>query len=550
MEWTDQIDDPESARLYRFDAIAEYLRATARSNPLFIVIEDLQQADEQTRLLIEFLAYQINKMHISLMATVRTQAGEWSNGLSDTLANLGRIPSFIRISLDRLDRSTVHRYLETVGATINRDIADHLYDRTLGLPFFVAEIASQMLAGRSHGEIPESIREAIGARLRELSPDCRRMLSVAAILGRAFTYRNLLLVGDCDADFLNASIEEATANGFFELDPENAEGFRFTHELFFEVILTKLSEIGKYELYARAAGALEKAYGIDAETHAAEILNHISKAGPLAAMWLAKCEAESGNLESARSLLNEHLERSRADRGSHREEGKALLHASHMRAGLELDSIWLEVAEGEIESIRATGEALPFLDHELISIEAALAWAKGDAASARDAYQAMRGLDKDIDIAMVIHVARAASVAGLTKEALDLHRRYRDRCRKAGYLPTVAWHNYEIAGLLCKIDDDHPPGEAHEVLKEAHSICIDLGMPPLLKRVEVLALLSTGRTNKEIATELFISAKTVRNHVSHIFAKLGVGNRTEAAAAGMGAGIDSGSGAPRGAQSQ
>ena len=103
MEWTDQIDDPESARLYRFDAIAEYLRATARSNPLFIVIEDLQQADEQTRLLIEFLAYQINKMHISLMATVRTQAGEWSNGLSDTLANLGRIPSFIRISLDRLD---------------------------------------------------------------------------------------------------------------------------------------------------------------------------------------------------------------------------------------------------------------------------------------------------------------------------------------------------------------------------------------------------------------------------------------------------------------
>ena len=267
-------------------------------------------------------------------------------------------------------------------------------------------------------------------------------------------------------------------------------------------------------------------------------------------MWLAKCEAESGNLESARSLLNEHLERSRADRGSHREEGIALLHASHMRAGLELDSIWLEVAEGEIESIRATGEALPFLDHELISIEAALAWAKGDAASARDAYQAMRGLDKDIDIAMVIHVARAASVAGLTKEALDLHRRYRDRCRKAGYLPTVAWHNYEIAGLLCKIDDDHPPGEAHEVLKEAHSICIDFGMPPLLKRVEVLALLSTGRTNKEIATELFISAKTVRNHVSHIFAKLGVGNRTEAAAAGMGAGIDSGSGAPRGAQSQ
>jgi DNA-binding NarL/FixJ family response regulator len=47
---------------------------------------------------------------------------------------------------------------------------------------------------------------------------------------------------------------------------------------------------------------------------------------------------------------------------------------------------------------------------------------------------------------------------------------------------------------------------------------------------EVLALVTEGRTNRQIAGQLFISEKTVSVHVSNILAKLGVGSRTEAAA--------------------
>ncbi|GAA3734791.1 hypothetical protein GCM10022205_20590 [Spinactinospora alkalitolerans] len=43
------------------------------------------------------------------------------------------------------------------------------------------------------------------------------------------------------------------------------------------------------------------------------------------------------------------------------------------------------------------------------------------------------------------------------------------------------------------------------------------------------ALLAEGRTNREIAAELFISAKTVSVHVSNLLAKLGVSNRNAAA---------------------
>jgi DNA-binding NarL/FixJ family response regulator len=47
---------------------------------------------------------------------------------------------------------------------------------------------------------------------------------------------------------------------------------------------------------------------------------------------------------------------------------------------------------------------------------------------------------------------------------------------------------------------------------------------------EVLALVADGRSNAEIARQLFISAKTVSVHVSNILAKLGAAGRTEAAA--------------------
>ena len=47
---------------------------------------------------------------------------------------------------------------------------------------------------------------------------------------------------------------------------------------------------------------------------------------------------------------------------------------------------------------------------------------------------------------------------------------------------------------------------------------------------EVLALLAAGRTDREIADALFLSRRTVTTHTSNLFAKLGVANRTEAAA--------------------
>ena len=49
------------------------------------------------------------------------------------------------------------------------------------------------------------------------------------------------------------------------------------------------------------------------------------------------------------------------------------------------------------------------------------------------------------------------------------------------------------------------------------------------REAEILSLMAMGKSNKLIALELGIKLQTVKNHITVIFLKLGVKNRTEAA---------------------
>jgi len=72
------------------------------------------------------------------------------------------------------------------------------------------------------------------------------------------------------------------------------------------------------------------------------------------------------------------------------------------------------------------------------------------------------------------------------------------------------------------------PGPAEAAPASRDDTLARLGLTE--REVEILRLVTAGRTNPQIAASLFISAKTVSAHVSHILAKLGVATRGEAAA--------------------
>jgi DNA-binding CsgD family transcriptional regulator/tetratricopeptide (TPR) repeat protein len=91
-----------------------------------------------------------------------------------------------------------------------------------------------------------------------------------------------------------------------------------------------------------------------------------------------------------------------------------------------------------------------------------------------------------------------------------------------------------------------PSGEGEEAVTGARAdpgaagpaertIRADLGLSR--RELEVLALVAAGRTNGQIARELFISPKTAGVHVTHILDKLGVNSRVEAAIVAARAGL-------------
>ena len=109
--------------------------------------------------------------------------------------------------------------------------------------------------------------------------------------------------------------------------------------------------------------------------------------------------------------------------------------------------------------------------------------------------------------------------------------------------------------MLRERDGPEDRTNAIVLLNDSIAISTELGIQPLMERVmalqeqaealplpapaypvgliqsevEVLRLVATWKTDREIGAELFISVKTVGNHVSNILNKTGSTNRTEAA---------------------
>ncbi len=75
---------------------------------------------------------------------------------------------------------------------------------------------------------------------------------------------------------------------------------------------------------------------------------------------------------------------------------------------------------------------------------------------------------------------------------------------------------------------DLEPDVGHLDFVRAVRAAARAGLGLSAREAEVMDLIAAGRSNGEIARELYLSEKTVKNHVNRIYAKLGVPNRATA----------------------
>lgn len=95
---------------------------------------------------------------------------------------------------------------------------------------------------------------------------------------------------------------------------------------------------------------------------------------------------------------------------------------------------------------------------------------------------------------------------------------------------SVSLDELKLALLRAKAGQPTLASEAARVMIEAVTQTDDLGRDLSEREREVLGFIAKGLSNREIGASLYISASTVKNHVSSILAKLGTRSRAEAAA--------------------
>ncbi len=204
---------------------------------------------------------------------------------------------------------------------------------------------------------------------------------------------------------------------------------------------------------------------------------------------------------------------------------------------------------------RPTAGGPPLLIAEIIKVTLAhLFLAKGELAQARQllndvqttAVPAKR-YGRVIEVYLLEALIHQAQNQGtVTAEAIESFRQALELARPEGYVLLFLERGTTVVPLLqAVISQKETTAPLKQYAQELLDACRGYGqmtLPPLTgtsaelvepltsREMEVLQLVAAGDSNQTIADKLFITVRTVKKHITNILGKLGVSNRTQAAA--------------------
>jgi len=289
----------QQVRRYLFQSLAEVLARAARRAPLFLILDDLQWADESTLALLHFLANRVEQLPVVIVAIYRDSELDENPSLVRTVEELLRI-GLRPLKLHGLSYEAVAHLLQKLSqqeppAYLVRVI----FEETQGNPFFVEEVYKHLAeegrlfdaAGQfrtdltiDEVDVPDNIRLVLGRRLARLGESAKQVLAAAAAIGRRFNFPLLqTLLEQMDGDVLLTALEEAQRMGLVESSTQAPEApFTFAHELVRQTLLADLSLPRRQRLHLQVAEALERFHAGATHEHTSEIAHHLVKAGSLA----------------------------------------------------------------------------------------------------------------------------------------------------------------------------------------------------------------------------------------------------------------------------
>lgn len=289
---------PQAARERLFRYLSEVVALLAVEQPLLWIWDDLGWADSLSLAFLQWLpAAFFEHNPVLLLATHRTEEH------SDAIAALIERGA-VSIRLERLPTTAVKMMIEDMLALrdMPRDFLDFVVANAGGNPFFVAEYLRaavnerilyrgqrnvwQLQPAHASSELlrnlglPNSVRELIEKRLRQLTPAAAHAVAAAAVLGREVRDDQIRLVAGLSIEAGLSATEELLRAHVLE---DISSGLRFAHDQLREVAYAELSVERRRHLHEQAAKCLENEATNSPVAHEywAGLAHHFERAGRL-----------------------------------------------------------------------------------------------------------------------------------------------------------------------------------------------------------------------------------------------------------------------------
>jgi tetratricopeptide (TPR) repeat protein len=251
-------------RYLLFAAVAGLLECVVRDVPLILLLDDLHWADRGTTLLLRHLLVTTELTGLVVIATFRDTELEVDSALTDLIAELRRVNAITRIDLEGLPGDEVRDLVATMlrGASqAIAAIADAVHQETNGNAFFATELIRHLQESGSASDdkplpdLPVSIRDVVGQRVRRMGSEAQSVLAAGAVLGAEFDWKLLTELIDTPPDTALDILEQAVAASILREVPGRSS-FRFVHALVQHTLYMDLSETRRRRLHAAAGRAM------------------------------------------------------------------------------------------------------------------------------------------------------------------------------------------------------------------------------------------------------------------------------------------------------
>jgi tetratricopeptide (TPR) repeat protein len=470
-------------------AVTVWAEQLATAQPLVLVFEDVQWAEESLLEVIEHLARSLRNSPVLIVCVARPDL------LEDRPSWGGGNPRSLAVELGPLDPEQSVELVDALltGADVPPGQRALALEKAEGNPLFLEETA-RMLAddvGTMLKRIPDSVQALIAARIDGLDEDDKRVLQRAALIGRVF-WRGAVDALSPDTDVVSAldrllERELIATEAHSPISGERA--YRFTHGLIRDVAHAMVSKAERAENHRRVAqwvaeqaseeladiyahhldvsarlvAELEGETPPDLAHEAAEALEAAGRRsllrgsfGVARTVLLRAAELEEtlgrrylaalaawrlSDVPTVRDEAAAVLERARAEH-SREFEGPSLVLLAEI--ALEADSDVERASQLADEALEALPEDQLSGLHEARSLRSRVAWWMGDAEASRRHAEASLALARemgrlDLESIALSRLADLANVEGVSDEARDLTRRATATAEESGSREALAF---------------------------------------------------------------------------------------------------------------